>query len=33
MDLTPYYGFDEDAIHFHKTIQAALKPFGEDLYP
>ena len=33
MDLTPYYGFDEDAIHFHKTIQTALNPFGEDLYP
>jgi coproporphyrinogen III oxidase len=33
MDLTPYYGFDEDAVHFHKTIQAALTPFGENLYP
>ena len=32
-DLTPYYGFDEDAVHFHKTAQAACVPFGEDLYP
>lgn len=33
MDLTPYYGFDEDAIHFHKTCREALQPFGEDKYP
>jgi coproporphyrinogen III oxidase len=33
MDLTPYYGFVEDAIHFHQTCQDALKPFGADLYP
>ncbi len=32
-DLTPYYLFEEDAIHFHKTYYNALKPFGEDLYP
>ena len=32
-DLTPYYGFDEDAVHFHKTAQAACEPFGEGLYP
>ena len=28
MDLTPYYPFEEDAIHFHKTCQQALNPFG-----
>ena len=33
MDLTPYYGFEEDAVHFHRTCRDALTPFGEDLYP
>lgn len=33
MDLTPYYGVDEDAVHFHRTCQQALAPFGSDLYP
>jgi coproporphyrinogen III oxidase len=33
MDLTPYYGFDEDAIHFHTTCKQALDGFGEQLYP
>jgi len=33
MDLTPYYGFEEDARHFHKTCQEALAPFGAQLYP
>ena len=33
MDLTPYYGFEEDAIHFHQTCKAALAPFGDDKYP
>jgi coproporphyrinogen III oxidase len=33
MDLTPYYGFEEDAIHFHRTCRDALSPFGPDLYP
>ena len=28
MDLTPYYGFEEDAQHFHTTCKAALAPFG-----
>lgn len=28
MDLTPYYGFEEDAIHFHQTCKDALQPFG-----
>ena len=29
MDLTPYYGFEEDARHFHQTCKDALTPFGE----
>ena len=33
MDLTPYYGHDEDAVHFHRTCKDALAPFGADLYP
>jgi len=28
MDLTPYYGFEEDAAHFHRTCRDALAPFG-----
>jgi coproporphyrinogen III oxidase len=33
MDLTPYYGFEEDARHFHATCRKALIPFGADLHP
>ena len=33
LDLTPYYGFEEDAIHFHRTARDALAPFGADKYP
>ena len=33
MDLTPYYGFEEDAVHFHTCCRDALNPFGEHLYP
>lgn len=33
MDLTPYYGFEEDAIHFHRTCRDALTPFSKDLHP
>lgn len=33
MDLTPYYGFAEDAIHFHQTCKDALHAFGEEHYP
>jgi len=32
-DLTPYYGYEEDAIHWHETAKAACDPFGEDTYP
>ncbi len=32
-DLTPYYGFEEDAVHWHETAKKACIPFGEDVYP
>ena len=32
MDLTPYYGFEEDARHFHAACKRALAPFGADRY-
>jgi coproporphyrinogen III oxidase len=32
MDLTPYYGFAEDARHFHATCRDALAPFGADVH-
>jgi coproporphyrinogen III oxidase len=31
-DLTPYYPFDEDVLHWHRTAQAACLPFGAGLY-
>ncbi|HMN75461.1 MAG TPA: oxygen-dependent coproporphyrinogen oxidase [Burkholderiaceae bacterium] len=33
MDLTPYYGVEDDAVHFHRVNRAALAPLGADLYP
>jgi coproporphyrinogen III oxidase len=33
MDLTPYYGFEEDAVHFHTMCRNSLVPFGEDYHP
>jgi len=30
MDLTPYYGFEDDAKHFHATCRRALEPFGAE---
>ena len=32
-DLTPYYGFTEDAVHWHEQAEAACRPFGDDHYP
>ena len=32
-DLTPYYGFVQDCVHWHRTAATALAPFGEDRYP
>ena len=31
-DLTPFYLFKEDAVHFHTTLKKTLDPFGKDLY-
>jgi coproporphyrinogen III oxidase len=31
-DLTPFYGFEEDVVHWHKTAKKACQPFGEDVY-
>ncbi len=33
MDLTPSYGYDDDAVHFHRTCRDALSPFDDALYP
>lgn len=33
MDLTPYYGYVEDAQHFHRTCKSALDQFGSEFYP
>ena len=33
MDLTPYYGYEEDAQHFHASCKRGLEPFGPDKYP
>ncbi len=33
MDLTPYYGFEDDARHFHRVNRDALLPYGADKYP
>jgi coproporphyrinogen III oxidase len=32
-DLTPYYGFVEDAVHWHRVAREACLPFGDDVYP
>ncbi len=32
-DLTPYYGFEEDAVHWHKMAKEACEGFGDDVYP
>ncbi len=33
MDLTPYYGFTADAVHWHQVAKDACDPFGADLFP
>jgi coproporphyrinogen III oxidase len=33
MDLTPYYGFEEDAVHFHQVCKEAIAPYGAELHP
>ena len=32
-DLTPFYGFADDAVHWHRTAEAAVRPFGAAFYP
>lgn len=32
-DLTPYYGFAEDCVHWHRVARDACSPFGADVYP
>ena len=32
-DLTPYYGFEEDAVHWHRTARDLCAPFGDEVYP
>ena len=32
-DLTPYYGFKEDVVHWHQQARKACQPFGESVYP
>jgi coproporphyrinogen III oxidase len=32
-DLTPYYGFDEDVVHWHSVTKQACDPFGKGIYP
>nr|ELR5039391.1 oxygen-dependent coproporphyrinogen oxidase [Providencia stuartii]ELR5082362.1 oxygen-dependent coproporphyrinogen oxidase [Providencia stuartii] len=31
-DLTPYYGFEEDVIHWHRVARDLCEPFGTDIY-
>jgi coproporphyrinogen III oxidase len=31
-DLTPYYPYDEDVLHWHRTARAACQPFGAEVY-
>jgi coproporphyrinogen III oxidase len=33
MDLTPYYPFKEDVVHFHQILKDGLDKYGKDLYP
>ena len=32
-DLTPYYGFEQDAIFWHQMAKSACDPFGQEVYP
>ena len=32
-DLTPYYGYEEDAVFWHTQAKAACDPFGDGVYP
>lgn len=32
-DLTPFYPFKEDVVHWHQTAKNICDPFGDDVYP
>jgi coproporphyrinogen III oxidase len=32
-DLTPYYGYEQDCEHWHRTARAACHSYGKDIYP
>uniref|UniRef100_T1HDQ3 coproporphyrinogen oxidase n=1 Tax=Rhodnius prolixus TaxID=13249 RepID=T1HDQ3_RHOPR len=32
-DLTPFYGFTEDVVHWHQIAHDLCQPFGDDVYP
>ncbi|SNY48803.1 coproporphyrinogen oxidase [Arsukibacterium tuosuense] len=32
-DLTPYYPYEEDVVHWHQTAKTAVEPFGKEYYP
>ena len=32
-DLTPYYGFEEDVVHWHQTAKDLCVPFGDEVFP
>ena len=32
-DLTPFYPFEEDVVHWHSTAREACEPFGMKVYP
>jgi coproporphyrinogen III oxidase len=32
-DLTPYYGFEQDCMHWHQVARSACEPFGSEVYP
>ncbi len=32
-DLTPYYGFEDDCVHWHRAARSACEPFGAEAYP
>jgi len=33
VDLTPYYGYEDDCVHWHQIAKDSCDPFGLELYP